>query len=64
MIHKIGGFIIHKADYVLGAVAVSTPTWLGYLEDAAAAYVLLGGVIIVTVRAAVAIREWRRGRQT
>ena len=61
MIHR-AEYIVQKSDYVTGTVMASSPWWLHYLEDYGAAYIALGGAILVTIRIVIAIREWRRDR--
>jgi hypothetical protein len=55
-------YIVQKSDYVTGALAASSPWWLRYLEDYAAAYIAIGGAILVTIRVAIAYRDWRRNK--
>ena len=54
--------MIDKADYALGMGALSSPLWLQLLEEYLQGYILLVGGIVITVRAAIAVREWWRGR--
>lgn len=61
MIHKIE-HIVEKSDYVTGSIAASSPWWLKYVEEGAAVYIAIGGAILITIRVALAIKEWRRNQ--
>lgn len=49
-------------DLLLGGTAVSTPLWLQNVEVVAQAVVAIGGAILITIRVAIAIRQYLRGR--
>lgn len=54
----------HTIDYTLGAGVITAPVWVQWLQVASslAAFVAaFGGVILVTIRIAIAWRDWRRG---
>jgi predicted ferric reductase len=52
--------IAGKTDIATGVAAVTSPLWLRWLEYGAAAYIAIGGIILITIRVAIAYRNWRR----
>jgi hypothetical protein len=51
---------LHKSDVAIGGAAATYPWWVQLLENVSHAYIVVGGVVLVTVRVAIAIRDWRR----
>lgn len=50
-------------DGTLGTLGVSSPIWLQYIETGSKTIVLIGGAMLVVIRVAIAIRDWRNGKQ-
>lgn len=50
---------VNAADLALGAIAAASPWWLNYLREGSEVYVLLAGVVLVSLRVAAAWRDWR-----
>jgi hypothetical protein len=49
-------------DYIIGAGGATAPAWLQWVHmvsDMAAAVAAIGGVMLVSLRIALAIREWK-----
>ena len=61
MIDKLD-HIAGKTDIATGVAAITSPLWLRWLEYGAATYIAIGGVILITIRVAIGIREWRRNK--
>lgn len=47
-------------DVPIGVGAVSLPVWIEYLKEGAVAVTAVGGAILVGIRIAVAIRDYRK----
>lgn len=47
-------------DAATGVAAVSSPLWLQHLENGSAAFVAIGGALLVLIRLGLAIKEWRQ----
>ena len=47
-------------DAALGTSAVASPWWLQHLETTLGLIMLIGGVILLVLRIAIAWRNWRR----
>lgn len=50
-------------DISLGSAAVTSPIWLQYLESGSKTVALVGGAVLIVIRVAIAIRDWRNGNQ-
>ena len=48
------------ADLLLGGAAASTPLWLQSLETWAQAIIVFGGVVLLGIRIAIALKELRK----
>lgn len=53
----------HLADYGLAAGAVTSPFWLQMLERGFGLFMLVGGALLLTLRIAIALREWREKKK-
>ena len=51
--------IQRTVDPVLAAGAVSSPWWLAYLNDVGNVIAVVLGVVLLLIRIAISIREWR-----
>jgi hypothetical protein len=49
-------------DAIIGVGAVSSPIWIRLIETGFAVVMALGGAILLALRIALAVREWREGR--
>lgn len=50
-------------DGAIGAVGVSSPVWLQYLQNGAGAVVAIGGAVLIVIRVMIAWRDWRNGKK-
>lgn len=58
-----GQTIATKADIIIGTAAATSSMWIpSGIEDVYMGYMMFGGAFLVTIRAALSIREWLRGR--
>ncbi len=58
-----GHTIAAKADIIIGTAAATSSMWLPLgIEDIYMGYMMAGGAFLVTIRVALSIREWLRGR--
>ena len=48
-------------DVSIGAAAVSSLAWWPYVEETLKDLMLAGGVVIIGLRIALMVREWRKG---
>lgn len=46
-------------DYALGAGAISAPVWLQYIQTYAGFLMLIGGLVLLALRIAIAWNEWQ-----
>ncbi|NIA67766.1 hypothetical protein HBA54_04110 [Pelagibius litoralis] len=56
-----------SVDGTLGVGAVSSPFWVAWLEalrDGLGFYMLFGGAVLLTLRLAIAWRDWRQSSNT
>jgi hypothetical protein len=51
-----------KIDGAVGAASIASPWWLQLFDHALHLYFMVGGGILLALRLANAIREWRRRR--
>ena len=49
----------HPVDAPIGLAAVTAPLWLNWFEGWMQALLLVGGVVLLMIRIAIAWREWR-----
>lgn len=49
-------------DITIALPAITSPWWIAYIETWSAVYLAIGGATLVTIRIALAIREWRRNK--
>ena len=47
-------------DLSIAGVALSSPTWLTLIETGLGMAALAGGVVLLIIRIALGIREWRK----
>ncbi len=50
----------HALDGAVGAAAVTAPLWLQLVQSGSQALVALGGVVLVALRIAIAVRDLRK----
>jgi len=50
-------------DGAIVAVSLASPWWLQALQQGVGLFMLLGGAALLTLRLAIAWREWRQGRK-
>lgn len=55
--------IRNVSDGAIGTATVTAPVWMQHLQTDTALFMSLGGVLLLAIRLAIAIREWRRGRK-
>ncbi|MCR9215310.1 MAG: hypothetical protein NXI13_16455 [Proteobacteria bacterium] len=55
--------MMKTADVAIGTAATAIPLWLHYFENFGEAFIVGGGIILIIIRVALAIREWMRGRK-
>jgi hypothetical protein len=49
-----------QLDAAIAAGAITSPWWLQLFEQASHVYFIIGGAVLLTIRLALAIREWRK----
>ena len=50
-------------DATVASIAVSSPLWYQYIETALGIFMLVGGATLLTLRLAIAWREWKQGKK-
>ena len=50
-------------DFGLGGTALSSPMWIQGLENGLGLTMLIGGVILLTLRIVLSWREYKKGKQ-
>lgn len=50
-------------DTVVAAGAITAFEWYRYFADGLAVFMAIGGAVLLGIRLALALREWRRGRK-
>ncbi len=50
-------------DIAFGVGGVASPLWLQYLTEGAQVIAVIGGIILLTLRIAIAIRDLKRGHK-
>jgi len=50
-------------DYALGAGAVTAPVWLQYVQTYAGFLMLVGGLVLLALRIAIAWNEWQNRKR-
>lgn len=56
MIHEM------KIDGAVGAASIAAPWWLQLFNEGMHVVVVIGGAVLLALRIALAVREWRRRR--
>lgn len=49
-------------DGTLATYGVSAPLWLEYVQSGFSLFMLIGGAALLTLRLAIAWREWQQGK--
>jgi hypothetical protein len=49
-----------KVDAAIGLGSVTAPWWLDLFNQATHVYFIIGGAVLLTLRIALAVRDWRR----
>lgn len=55
----------HAGDYAVGTAGAASPAWIPWMHqmnEIAALVATLGGAVLVFVRLAIAVRDWKQGR--